>query len=89
MLNQVQGWVGMLEWVPVWLEVLEQIVVWSEGIGHRQRSGDDGLMEQVPERDIGAGSLLAGDGGASCSPGGLGTSAGLDGCGGEGSSPRG
>lgn len=43
-------------------------------------------MEQVPEQDIGAGSLLAGNGGASCGPGGLGASAGLDGHSGEGSS---
>lgn len=37
-----------------------------------QCSGVDGGMEQVPERDVGAGSLLAGGGGAWCIPGGLG-----------------
>lgn len=41
-------------------------------------------MEQVPKWDIGAGSLLARYGEASCSPGGLGAGTGLDGRGGEG-----
>jgi len=68
MLSQVQVWVGMLERVPVWLEMLKQILVWKEVFGCEQCSGGDGLMEQVPRRDVGAGSLLAGDGGASCSP---------------------
>lgn len=86
--SQVQVWVGMLERVPVWLETLEQILVWREGFGRGQCSGVGGLMEQVPKWDVGAGSLLAGYGGASCSPGGLGASAGLDGHGGEGTSLR-
>lgn len=38
-----------------------------------QCSGVGGVMEQVPEQDTGAGSLLAGDDGASCSLGVLGT----------------
>ena len=63
--------------------MLEQIQVWREGFGCGQCSGVDGLMEQVPEWDIGAGSLLVGDGGASCSSGSLG--AGLEGHGREGS----
>lgn len=52
--------------------MLEQLAVWGEGFGRGQCSGAAGLAEQVPQRDAGAGSLLARDGGASCSPGGLG-----------------
>lgn len=59
----------MLEQVPVWLGMLEQILVWREGFGHGAQVL---LMEQVPEWDVGAGSLLAGGGGAWCIPGGLG-----------------
>lgn len=81
MLSRVQVWVGMLEQVPAWLGMLEQILVWREAFGH---SAQVLLMEQVPERDVGAGSLLAGSGGAWCIPGGLGAGTGLDGCGGVG-----
>lgn len=43
---------------------MEQLAVWGEGFGRGQRSGAAGPAEQVPQRDAGAGSLLARDGGA-------------------------
>lgn len=66
--------------------MLEQILVWREGFWHGQCSSADGRMEQVSQWAVGVSGLLDRDAGASCSPRGLGATAGPDGCGGEGTS---
>lgn len=62
------------------IRVVEGDAALERPFGHGQCSGVGGVVEQVPEqvpeRDTGAGSPLAGDGGASCSLGVLGTGGG-------------